>query len=145
VDILVSNSGEILVEMDEVLIQRLLANIISNAVDASRLGSSIYIEIQRISKTEHGNEWLRVRVVDSGEGIRPEDLSKVFTPYFTTKNRGDHERGFGLGLAICRRIVHLHNGNLNITSQLGKGTTVQIDLPSRQIKTPTPITTNEQK
>jgi signal transduction histidine kinase len=145
VDILVSNSGEILVEMDEVLIQRLLANIISNAVDASRLGSSIYIEIQRISKTEHGNEWLRVRVVDSGEGIRPEDLSKVFTPYFTTKNRGDHERGFGLGLAICRRIVHLHNGNLNITSQLGKGTTVQIDLPSRQIKTPTPVTTNEQK
>jgi signal transduction histidine kinase len=145
VDILVSNSGEILVEMDEVLIQRLLANIISNAVDASRLGSSIYIEIQRISKTEHGNEWLRVRVVDSGEGIRPEDLSKVFTPYFTTKNRGDHERGFGLGLAICRRIVHLHNGNLNITSQLGKGTTVQIDLPSRQTKTQTPITTNEQK
>jgi signal transduction histidine kinase len=145
VDILVSNSGEILVEMDEVLIQRLLANIISNAVDASRPGSSIHIEIQRFSKTGQGSEWLRVSVADFGEGIRPEDLSKVFTPYFTTKDRGDEERGFGLGLAICRRIVHLHNGNLNITSQLGKGTTVQIDLPSRQIKTPTPITTNEQK
>lgn len=141
VDILVSNTGEVLVEMDEVLIQRMLANIISNAVDASRRGCSIHIEILRISKTEQGNEWLRVRIADTGEGIRPEDLNKVFTPYFTTKNRGDHERGFGLGLAICRRIVLLHNGNLSITSQLNKGTTVQVDLPSRQIKPQASVTT----
>ena len=136
VDILVSSPGEVLVEMDEVLIQRLIANIVSNAVDASRPGSTIHIELVRLVKTEMNRDWLRVRVVDSGEGIRPEDLSRVFTPYFTTKNRGDQQRGFGLGLAICRKIVHLHGGNLNITSQVKKGTTVQIDLPNCQVKPP---------
>jgi signal transduction histidine kinase len=50
--------------------------------------------------------------------------------FFTTKDSGDGKRGFGLGLAICRKIVHLHGGTLNITSQIGKGTTVQVDLPS---------------
>ena len=136
VDILVSSPGEVLVEMDEVLIQRLIANIVSNAVDASQPGSTIHIELLRLVKTEMNRDWLRVRVVDSGDGIRPEDLNRVFTPYFTTKNRGDQERGFGLGLAICRKIVHLHGGNLNIASQVKKGTTVQFDLPNRQVKPP---------
>jgi two-component system sensor kinase FixL len=58
----------------------------------------------------------------------------VLTPYFTTKNRGDEGRGFGLGLAISRKIVALHGGHLKILSQVRKGTTVQIDLPSHQIK-----------
>lgn len=139
VDILTSSPGEVLVEMDEVLIQRLIANVVSNAVDASAPGTSIHIEVIRLVKTESNRDWLRVRIVDSGEGIRPEDLNRVFTPYFTTKNRGDSARGFGLGLAICRKIVHLHNGNLNIASQVKKGTTVQIDLPSRQLKPPVSV------
>jgi len=134
VDILVSTPGEVLVEMDEILIQRLVANIVSNAMDASPPGSTIHIELLRLVNTEKNREWVRVRVLDSGEGIRPEDLNRVFTPYFTTKNRGDQERGFGLGLAICRKIVHLHGGNLNIASQIKKGTTVQIDLPNRQVR-----------
>lgn len=134
VDILVSSPGEVLVEIDEVLIQRLIANIVSNALDASPPNSTIHIELIRLVKTETNRDWLRVRIVDSGEGIKPEDLNRVFTPYFTTKNRGDQQRGFGLGLAICRKIVHLHGGNLNIASQVKKGTTVQIDLPSRQVR-----------
>jgi signal transduction histidine kinase len=77
---------------------------------------------------------VRVRIIDRGEGIKKEDLNRVFTPYFTTKNRGDENRGFGLGLAICRKIVHLHGGNLSIASQVKKGTTVQVDLPTRQTK-----------
>ena len=141
VDILVSSPGEVLVEMDEVLIQRLIANIVSNAVDASQPGTIIHIEVLRLVKTEMNRDWLRVRVADAGEGIKPEDLNRVFTPYFTTKNRGDSERGFGLGLAICRKIVHLHGGNLNIASQLKKGTTVQIDLPNRQVKPPISVAT----
>jgi signal transduction histidine kinase len=58
-------------------------------------------------------------------------LQRVFTPYFTTKNTGDGKRGFGLGLAIARKIVHLHGGNLSITSKIKRGTTVQVDLPSK--------------
>ena len=58
-------------------------------------------------------------------------MQRVFTPYFTTKNTGDGKRGFGLGLAIARKIVHLHGGTLSITSKQKEGTTVQVDLPSK--------------
>ncbi|MDP9292471.1 MAG: ATP-binding protein [Verrucomicrobiota bacterium] len=125
--------GEVLVEMDEVLIQRLIGNVIANAIDASPAGSTIRAEIQRLNKAQAKRDWLRIRVIDSGDGIREEDLVRVMTPYFTTKNRGDESRGFGLGLAICRKIANLHGGNLTIASELHKGTTVQLDLPATQL------------
>ena len=134
VEIVAEVPGEVLVEMDEVLIQRLLANLISNAVDASSEHAEVRVELERLVKTEAMRDWLRLRVIDDGEGIAAENLGRVQTPYFTTKNRGDETRGFGLGLAICRKIVALHGGNLSISSQLRKGTTVEVDLPSRQIQ-----------
>jgi signal transduction histidine kinase len=130
--------GEALVEMDEVLIQRLIANLISNSIDASPSGSQISVQLERLAKSDAAREWWRVRVIDQGEGIPKENLTRILTPYFTTKNRGDENRGFGLGLAICRKIVHLHGGQLNISSQPKKGTTVQFDLPSRQSKAAAP-------
>lgn len=130
--------GEVLVEMDEVLVQRMVANIISNAIDASVPGGAVEVELIRLVKTESSRDWLRIRISDHGEGIRREDLDRVFTPYFTTKNRGDEARGFGLGLAICRKIVNLHGGNLSIASQIKKGTTVQVDLPNRQARAHVP-------
>jgi two-component system CheB/CheR fusion protein len=138
VDIIATTPGEVLVEMDEVLVQRLLANLISNAVDATPAHSEIRVELERLAKSEGARDWLRIRVIDQGEGIPKENLERVLTPYFTTKNRGDEARGFGLGLAICRKIVALHGGKLSISSELRKGTTVQIDLPSRQIQVPQP-------
>jgi signal transduction histidine kinase len=138
VNILTDCPGEVLVEMDEVLIQRMLANLISNAIDASAVDAVIRVELLRLVKNDAGRDWLRIRIVDEGEGIRKEDLNRVFTPYFTTKDRGDEGRGFGLGLAICRKIVNLHGGNLSIASQHKKGTTVQVDLPSRQVRQASP-------
>ncbi|MEA3188852.1 MAG: two-component system, NtrC family, sensor kinase [Chthoniobacter sp.] len=138
INVVADTPGEVLVEMDEVLIQRLIGNIIANGIDASPPQSTIRVELLRLVKTEVHRDWLRVRVIDAGEGIKQENLNRIFTPYFTTKDRGDKDRGFGLGLAICRKIVNLHGGNLNVFSQVGKGTTVQIDLPSRQAKQTTP-------
>ena len=89
-------------------------------------------------KTEARRDWLRVRISDKGAGIPAQDISRVFTPYFTTKTHGDEGRGFGLGLAICRKIVNLHGGNLTIRSEVGRGTTVQVDLPTKQVKHPIP-------
>ena len=128
--------------MDEVLIQRMLSNLISNAIDASPEGSEIRVEIEQLVKTEAARDWLRLKVIDLGEGIPRENLDRVLTPYFTTKNRGDEGRGFGLGLAISHKIVSLHGGHLTIQSQLRKGTTVQIDLPSRQLKPAIPEVAN---
>jgi signal transduction histidine kinase len=125
-------------EMDAVLIKRLLSNLLSNAVDASPPGSSIEIQLAPLPKTELNRDWHRLKIVDHGEGISQENLRRVFTPYFTTKNTGDGKRGFGLGLAIARKIVHLHGGNLSIASKEKKGTTVQVDLPSKLIQAQKP-------
>jgi signal transduction histidine kinase len=123
--------GEVAIEMDAVLIKRLLCNLLSNAVDASPSGSLINIQLAPLPKTELSRDWFRLKIVDHGEGISQENLRRVFTPYFTTKNTGDGKRGFGLGLAIARKIVHLHGGNLSIASKEKQGTTVQVDLPSK--------------
>jgi signal transduction histidine kinase len=141
VEVFADTPGEALVEMDEVLVQRLIANLISNSIDASPSGSLIRVQLERLAKGDAAREWWRVRVIDQGEGIPKENLTRILTPYFTTKNRGDENRGFGLGLAICRKIVHLHGGQLSISSQPKKGTTVQFDLPSRQTKAAAPVVT----
>jgi signal transduction histidine kinase len=139
IEIVTDTPEDVLVELDEVLVQRLIANLISNAIDASPDHSTIRVEIVRFPKSDASRDWLRVRVIDQGEGIRKEDLNRIFTPYFTTKTHGDENRGFGLGLAICRKIVNLHGGHVSISSQLKKGTTVELDLPSRQIKPQPPV------
>jgi signal transduction histidine kinase len=122
--------ANVLMEMDAVLIKRLLCNLLSNAIDASPAGADVEVRMTPLPKTEPGRDWHRLRLIDHGEGISAENLQRVFTPYFTTKNTGDGKRGFGLGLAIARKIVHLHGGNLSITSKEKEGTTVQVDLPS---------------
>lgn len=139
IEVAASTPGEVLVEIDEVLIQRLIANLIANAIDASREGEKVQVHLEWLPNVEAGREWLRLSIIDHGEGIPKENLSRILTPYFTTKNRGDENRGFGLGLAICRKIVTLHGGSLAISSQIRKGTTVQVDLPARQVK-PAPPT-----
>lgn len=126
----VNASEEVTVEVDAVLIQRLLTNLIANAIDASPDGAEIRVEVVRLAKTEAARDWTRVRVIDRGAGIRQEDIDRIFQPYFTTKKTGDEDRGFGLGLAICRKIATLHGGYLSVQSEVGKGTTVSLDLPS---------------
>ena len=101
-------------------------------MDASSDGGEVRIELIRLVKTDAARDWLRVRVTDRGTGIRTEDMSRIFQPYFTTKRTGDEGRGFGLGLAICRKIATLHGGSLTLTSEIGKGTIVNLDLPNRQ-------------
>jgi signal transduction histidine kinase len=121
-------------EMDSVLIQRMVSNLLGNAGDASPRGAEIEVQIARLARTEASRDWFRLKVIDHGMGISRENLPHVFRPYFTTKDRGSTQRGFGLGLAICRKIVLLHGGNLNIASEEKKGTTVEVDLPSRKIE-----------
>ena len=141
ISIQVVNEFEATIEMDPTLITRLLSNLLSNAVDASAEGARIEIQLLRLPKTETTRDWYRVEVIDHGDGISPENLTRIFAPYFTTKNTGDETRGFGLGLAICRKIANLHGGDLSVVSKLKKGTTMRLDLPSKLLVTET--TTNQ--
>jgi signal transduction histidine kinase len=72
---------------------------------------------------------VEIKVTDTGAGIPPENLSKLFTPFFTTKPAG---KGTGLGLSIVYGIIKLHHGQITIQSQVHQGTTVTITLPLRQ-------------
>jgi signal transduction histidine kinase len=74
---------------------------------------------------------LSIRISDNGCGIDPALVRRVFEPFTTTKSTGDHRgtSGMGLGLAIVRRIIQYHQGAIEVTSELGKGTTFQVYLP----------------
>ncbi len=74
------------------------------------------------------DEYVRIVIQDEGVGISEENLSKIFDPYFTTKDMGS-QKGVGLGLAICYSIIKKHNGYILVDSIPNKGTTFQIYLP----------------
>jgi two-component system NtrC family sensor kinase len=95
-------------------------NLFTNASDAMPEGGTLTI---RVAAAE---SQIAVEVSDTGQGIAPEDLPRVFESFFTTKPAG---KGTGLGLPISRRIVEEHGGTLHLASEPGKGTTVRILLP----------------
>jgi signal transduction histidine kinase len=112
---------------DGVLCQRMLANLVTNAIDACSAGQRVTVEA-----TENRMRGVvRFVVIDTGIGIPPEQQAMVFQPYFTTKDSGDHgeQRGFGLGLTVCQLIVELHQGVITLQSEVGKGTRVAVELP----------------
>jgi len=117
---------------DENLLTRLFLNLVKNAREAIDGNGRIEVEC-KISAEYHmttpGNRpspLVMVRVRDTGCGIPPEELERIFTPYYTTKTRGS-----GLGLAICQKIVEDHRGLLKVTSTPGEGTEISVWLPLR--------------
>jgi signal transduction histidine kinase len=76
--------------------------------------------------TQKENSTVGISFADDGPGITPEDLNRIFDPFFTTKEAG---KGTGLGLSICHSIVTEHGGQIYVSSQLGKGATIFIELP----------------
>jgi len=78
----------------------------------------------RIRTLEHGSDQIRVAVEDSGPGIEPENIDRVFKAFYTTK-----PDGIGMGLSICRSIVEAHGGRLWATANVPHGATFQFTLP----------------
>ncbi len=106
-------------------LEQVFINIILNALDAMPQGGKFIITV------DLGNgltelDYLNMRLSDTGEGIPPENIGKLFEPFFTTKARG---AGAGLGLFVSYLIINQHNGNIEVESQPGTGTTFIIKLP----------------
>jgi signal transduction histidine kinase/ActR/RegA family two-component response regulator len=80
-------------------------------------------------KTEHRGDMVRVAVADNGPGVRPEHITKVFDPFFTTSDVGE---GMGMGLSICHGIVIRHQGRIWVESEYGKGATFYVGFPAAQ-------------
>jgi len=109
---------------DVVLLQRLLVNLVNNAIDASTPGGEV-----RLTAEGPVAGMVTLRVSDQGCGMDEATRARIFDPYFTTKEFGEEVRGFGLGLTISQRIAHLHHGRITVDSRPGAGTTLSVDLP----------------
>ncbi|MBD3562247.1 histidine kinase, partial [Planktothrix sp. FACHB-1355] len=128
-------------EMNQVFI-----NIINNAIDSleSRFAKDVIEELERrqigtlefieptiwIRTSLINNERVKIEITDNGIGMTPEVQSRIFDPFFTTKEVG---KGTGLGLSVSYQIVvEKHQGSLKCLSEVGKGTTLEIEIPIRQ-------------
>jgi len=126
------------ITVDVHLFQQVLLNLLKNAYDAiSKKGkitiktkTSIFKPDSAILEDDEISEMMRlfsdleIEISDNGAGMTDDVAAKIFNPFFTTKNEGN-----GLGLAICKKIIQLHKGDIHVTSKVGKGTTFMINLP----------------
>jgi signal transduction histidine kinase len=107
-------------------LHRVLENLIVNAVDSMPYGGRISVRARTTEIPVAPVGSVAVEVVDTGSGIPSDLVARVFDRGFTTKGPGG---GSGLGLAICREIVQAHGGRIELSSELGRGTTVRISVP----------------
>jgi signal transduction histidine kinase len=107
-----------LVEVDQDQVGQVLLNLVDNAVEAMPEGGTLTI------RTRATADGIVASVTDTGAGIPPENLEKVFQPLFTTKTRG-----IGLGLAVSRRLAAANGGTLRLTSRMGEGSTFTVAFP----------------
>jgi two-component system nitrogen regulation sensor histidine kinase NtrY len=108
-------------QADPILLRRALENLILNSLDAMPAGGTLTV------RTAHRPGAVRLEVTDTGEGLSPEECSRLFTPYYTTKRHGT-----GLGLAIVQSVVSDHSGRIEVESAPGAGATFRIEFPMEQ-------------
>ncbi len=107
------------VAADEHQLRQALLNLLRNAGEAMAGGGHLTLTMAAL-----GEQLIELRITDSGQGIAPEHLAKIFDPFFSTK-----EHGTGLGLALTQQIVVEHGGTIEVKSELGHGTTFTVRLP----------------
>ncbi|MGL5511582.1 MAG: sensor histidine kinase, partial [Microcoleaceae cyanobacterium] len=116
-------------------LNQVFMNIMTNAIDALEVNRNKEITVQRepaitIKSEVLDSKWVRISISDSGSGMEPDILAKIFDPFFSTKPIGS---GTGLGLSISYSIVvEKHGGKINCISEVGKGTEFTIDVPVQQ-------------
>lgn len=108
---------------DEDHLRQVIINLLVNSVEAMPHDGVLTIR-STVLKVESLKSFIQILIQDTGLGIEQKYLHKIFKPFFSTK-----EKGVGMGLAICERIIHNHGGTIDVTSEVGKGTTFVITLP----------------
>jgi signal transduction histidine kinase len=127
----VDAAQSLIVAGDEGRLVQILSNLVDNAIRHTPNGGHVKIAVAAGPPAPGiPSPGVRLTVADTGEGIAPERLPRIFDRF----ERGDRENqdrtGFGLGLAIVRELVDLHGGTIHVSSQLGIGTTFAVDLPT---------------
>jgi PAS domain S-box-containing protein len=121
-----------LVDADAAALRKAFENLIENSFQAMAGGGALTVATRPAARagerdaSSDAADLLEIEIADTGCGIAPEDLDRVFVPFFTTK-----ERGTGLGLAIVQKTIADHDGTIDVESRVGGGTTFRILLPCR--------------
>jgi signal transduction histidine kinase len=125
--------GKPVAEVNAIQIQQVLLNLIVNARQAMAGGGELRITIRENQETQTAEITLR----DTGPGIPPESLHRIFEPFYSTKERDQTGRGgTGLGLALCRDIMETHRGRIRVESTVGVGTAFTLKFPSASQSAP---------
>jgi signal transduction histidine kinase len=127
------------IDADALQMRQLLQNLIGNALKFHRAGQPSEVRLDShttVGPTQNGRgplagEWYEIEVADNGIGFEEKYLDRIFTPFQRLHGRQEYE-GTGMGLAVCRRIVERHGGEITARSQPGKGTTFLVTLPTKQ-------------
>jgi signal transduction histidine kinase len=112
---------------DRVKLARILGNLLSNAIKFTHSGG-VHIDAART-----GDGGLLLRVADTGEGVAPEDLARIFDAFVQARDRPPNSEGWGLGLAISRRLAELMGCTITVRSQLDKGSVFTVRLPPPRV------------
>jgi two-component system NtrC family sensor kinase len=104
-------------------LQQVFLNLFINAIHAMPEGGKLSVR----GSLTNGDRYLRIEVADNGVGIDPEDIPRIFDPFYTTKDVG---KGTGLGLSVTYGILQKHGGGIEVHSEKGRGTTFTIILPA---------------
>jgi C4-dicarboxylate-specific signal transduction histidine kinase len=113
-----------LVLADGLQLQQVIANLVTNAIEAMD-AVDVRARTLRVKSATSRPDGVLILVEDSGPGIHPENVDRIFHPFFTTKSQG-----MGMGLSICRSIIEAHNGYLSARSAIHRGSVFQISLPA---------------
>ncbi|MGZ3448319.1 MAG: ATP-binding protein [Polyangiales bacterium] len=122
-ELVVIGEGELPVECDPVRIEQVLDNLLSNAMKYSPRGGEIIVSVHR------EDDDAVIAVTDRGIGIAPDDLARLFEPFHRVGASREAIPGLGLGLSVSRRLVEAHRGKLEVTSEVGVGSTFSLRIP----------------
>jgi signal transduction histidine kinase len=112
------------ISVDRNQIKQVILNLVHNALHAMPTGGELHITTDRRRRNQR--EWLAMSLADTGIGIAPENIERVFEPFFTTRSK---DGGTGLGLSVTYGIIADHGGLIDVESQVGKGSTFTVWLP----------------
>lgn len=123
--IMTDNSNGLAIDGDPVLLKTAFSNLIINAFQAMEETGRLNITVDHIENVNR----IEIKISDTGKGIARQNMSKIFNPFFTTKDKGT-----GLGLALVRKIVNGHGGTIDVESCRGKGATFIVSLPVEAVE-----------
>jgi len=125
----VSGGEDMLIEADRRAVRQILLNLLSNAIKFSPKGSIVNVTAMMV------DDKIRMSVIDQGAGMSAELVEQIGQAYIPSDNNNvTNARGTGLGLSLVKSLVDLHHGDMHVDSQIGRGTSIHIDLPAERSK-----------